>query len=87
MFRLIAQMCLLGPLFGWFSARMLIYGLKRVYNDKMVETSLVVASSFLTFWLADVRRSRGVRTGWFGVGEQVVMVRGWQVVGGGCFRA
>ncbi|KAL3907201.1 MAG: hypothetical protein SGPRY_010261 [Prymnesium sp.] len=87
LFRVIAQMCLLGPLFGWFSARMLIYGLKRVYNDKMVETSLVVASSFLTFWLADVRRSRGVRMGWSGVGEQVVMVRWWQVVGGGCFRA
>ena len=32
---------------------MLMMALKRVYNDKLVETSLVVAVSYLTFWLAE----------------------------------
>ena len=52
--RIFGQMCLLGVLFGWVSARVLLALLKRVYNDALVEVSLVVAASYLTFWLAEV---------------------------------
>ena len=52
--RILAQMLCLGVLFGGLAGWALTLMLKRVYNDKLVEISLVVASSYLVFWLAEL---------------------------------
>ena len=52
--RLIAQMGVLGPLFGCASGWVLSRVLQRVYNSKEVEVTLTLTTAYLVFWLAEV---------------------------------
>ena len=42
-----------GALLGWAFGRFVIYWLKNVFNDALVEISIIVAASYLTFYTAE----------------------------------
>ena len=52
--RIIGQMLVGGVVLGLSSGWAVTELLKRVYNDKLVEVSLIVASTYIVFWLAEV---------------------------------
>lgn len=52
--RIVAQMVFLGVLLGVLMGSAVVWCLRRVYNDVFVEVAVVVGSSYLLFWLAEV---------------------------------
>ena len=52
--RLVAQMLCLGLLLGLAFGGALVMTLQRVHNDRFVETGLLIGTSYLLFWLAEL---------------------------------
>jgi len=52
--RIVAQMLVLGVLIGFFAGKALIFSLRLVHNDTLIEPCLLVATSYLVFWLAEL---------------------------------
>ena len=52
--RILAQMLVLGPIFGVIMGYLTIKALRNVYNDMLVETAIVVSMGYLTFWLGEI---------------------------------
>ena len=42
-----------GPLFGYIMAKITILWLSRVFNDAIVEISITLASTYVTFYIGD----------------------------------
>jgi sodium/hydrogen exchanger 10/11 len=42
-----------GPIFGWIMSKITVGCLAKVFNDAMVEITITVTSSFLTFYIAE----------------------------------
>ena len=43
-----------GPAFGYVMARLTIWWLSHVYNDAVVEITITLASTYFTYYVADV---------------------------------
>ena len=52
--RILAQMLVLGILFGLVIGKITKTLLRYVYNDRLIEGSLLIAVSYVTFWLAEL---------------------------------
>merc|ERR1719446_265396 len=52
--RVIAQMLVFGILLGWFFGFVTKCALRFVYNDRIIETSILVGTSYLAFWLSEL---------------------------------
>ena len=42
-----------GPLFGWFMGKLSIFWLSHVYNDALVEITITLASTYMTFYIGE----------------------------------
>ncbi len=42
-----------GPVFGWVAAKITIFCLQRIFNDAIVEITITLVSTYLTYYLAD----------------------------------
>lgn len=45
------QVALGGPLWGFFTAKITLFCLSRVFNDALVEITITLASTYLTFYI------------------------------------
>jgi hypothetical protein len=45
------QVALGGPLWGFFTAKISLFCLSRVFNDALVEITITLASTYLTFYV------------------------------------
>lgn len=52
--RVVAQMLLLGVALGLIAGKVTCFMLRRVYEDAVVETSLLIGISYLAFWLGEL---------------------------------
>ena len=52
--RIVAQMLVLGGVLGLGAGFCVRSVLRRVYNDKFVEASVLLGSSYLVFWLGEL---------------------------------
>ena len=52
--RIVAQMLLFGIAYGVATAFVVCVGLKKVYNDALVETALCLGGAYLVFWTAEI---------------------------------
>ena len=52
--RIVAQMLVLGILFGWMMGWFCKFCLRFVYNDRFVEASLVISITYFAFWLGEL---------------------------------
>ncbi|XP_055996016.1 sodium/hydrogen exchanger 10-like isoform X4 [Ostrea edulis] len=48
------QVALGGPLWGFFTAKITLFCLSRVFNDALVEITITLASTYLTFYVGEV---------------------------------
>ena len=42
-----------GPAFGYFMARLTIFWLSHVFNDALVEITITLASTYITFYIGE----------------------------------
>lgn len=42
-----------GPVFGWFMARIVIFSLSRIFNDAVVEITLTLCGTYLTYYIGE----------------------------------
>lgn len=47
------QVAIGGPLFGYFMAKCTIFWLSRVYNDALVEITITLVSTYVTFYIGE----------------------------------
>ena len=47
------QVALGGPAFGYFMAKITIFWLSRVFNDALVEITITLASTYVTFYIGE----------------------------------
>ena len=52
--RVVSQMAIFGVALGLLAGKTTVASLRFVYNDVLVEVSVLIASAYLTFWLGEV---------------------------------
>jgi len=51
--RMFCQITLGGPLFGWFTGKVCVFFLSRIFNDPPVEVSITLVSAYLTYFIGE----------------------------------
>ncbi|XP_076825235.1 sperm-specific sodium:proton exchanger-like [Clavelina lepadiformis] len=59
-FALVMQQSLLGPVIGWFLARIGSFILQKIYNDALAEITVTLSLTYITFYVGEICKTSGV---------------------------